>query len=338
MQYRKNVLLGLLTLSLLIPFAAWAALDQDGNQLASPVFTDGQIGNTYISENFVADGFSGSWYDNVDVAVNPQEGAISSGALEYRYLENSEYPLSGRISRHAIPATAQVYLRYYIKYSNNWLGSNLPYHPHEFYLLTNKDSDWQGPGVSRLTVYFEQNAGQYRVNLQDSNNIDQSRIGSDLSDVSESRAVAGCNGSIDGVVASCYSAGSDYRNEKVYRATDGYLYQGNLGLSQWHLVEAFVKLNSIDDNKSADDGEIKVWIDGQIVLDLGNVLFRTQHHADMMFDQFLIGPYIGGGGSPIAQSFWVDDLVVAKGPLSPVGSISPPLPPTNLTVDTNGSI
>ena len=338
MPYQQNVLMSLLTLSLLIPFAAWAAMDQDGNQLATPFFTDEQIGNIYINENFGSDGFSGSWYDNIDVAVNPQEGAIRSGALEYRYLENSEYPLSGTISRHAIPATDQVYLRYYIKYSNNWVGSNLPYHPHEFYLLTNKDSDWQGPGVSRLTIYFEQNAGQYRVGLQDSSNIDHSRIGSDLSDVSESRAVAGCNGSLDGVVGDCYNAGSSSRNGKVYHATDGYLFRGSAGLSQWHLVEAFVKLNRISDNKGADNGEVMVWINGEIVLKLDNVLFRTQQHVDMMFDQFSIGPYIGGGGSPIAQSFWVDDLIVASGPASPVEFISPPRPPSNLAADKKAPI
>jgi len=37
---------------------------------------------------------------------------------------------------------------------------------------------------------------------------------------------------------------------------------------------------------------------------------RTAAHATMKFDQFAVLPYIGDG-SPIAQSFRVDELVVA---------------------------
>jgi hypothetical protein len=34
----------------------------------------------------------------------------------------------------------------------------------------------------------------------------------------------------------------------------------------------------------------------------------------MKFVQVLIAPYIGDG-SPVAQSMWVDDLVIATGPV-----------------------
>ena len=40
------------------------------------------------------------------------------------------------------------------------------------------------------------------------------------------------------------------------------------------------------------------------------ILFRTGAHAGMAFDQFAMLPYIGDG-SPIDQSSWVDDLLVA---------------------------
>jgi len=41
------------------------------------------------------------------------------------------------------------------------------------------------------------------------------------------------------------------------------------------------------------------------------VLMRTAQHADMKFNQFIIAPWIGDG-SPIDQTFWLDDLVVAN--------------------------
>jgi hypothetical protein len=47
-------------------------------------------------------------------------------------------------------------------------------------------------------------------------------------------------------------------------------------------------------------------------LDYKNVVFRTGLHPDIKFNQFMIGPYIGVG-SPVNQTFWVDNLVVATG-------------------------
>jgi hypothetical protein len=47
----------------------------------------------------------------------------------------------------------------------------------------------------------------------------------------------------------------------------------------------------------------------------------------MRFNQFVVGPYIGDG-SPVAQTFWIDDLLVATEPLAP--SDPPPGPPTDL--------
>src|SRR4030095_9860153 len=41
-----------------------------------------------------------------------------------------------------------------------------------------------------------------------------------------------------------------------------------------------------------------------------NVIIRTGANPDMKWNQFLIAPYIGDG-SPVDQSMWVDNLLVA---------------------------
>ena len=96
----------------------------------------------------------------------------------------------------------------------------------------------------------------------------------------------------------------------IERATR--LFVGQQGLNQWHLVEAFVKLNTISNKKGMQDGIIRVWINGNLAMSHENILFRTGQHPDLKFNQLMIAPYIGDG-SPVEQTFWIDDLVVAQG-------------------------
>ena len=63
------------------------------------------------------------------------------------------------------------------------------------------------------------------------------------------------------------------------------------------------------------DGKIRYWYDGQILISSDNILFRTGAHPDMKFNQLLYGPYIGVG-SPVDQTWWIDDLTIADGRLT----------------------
>ena len=62
------------------------------------------------------------------------------------------------------------------------------------------------------------------------------------------------------------------------------------------------------------DGIMQYWIDGTSVIDRNDIQYRTTNRPDMMFNQLLIGPYIGDG-SPVDQSMFIDDLRVATGRL-----------------------
>ena len=224
-------------------------------------------------------------------------------------------PINGGAVRHKFTATEQVYLSYWVKYSANFVGSGHDYHPHEFYFVTNADGDFIGPSATHLTTYVEQNyqnGGIPELSMTDALNIDVTRINVDLSNLTEQRASAGCNGSADGYLTDCYQSGGDWRNEKRWRAAQP-MFKPNPGpgyKNDWHMVEAYYQLNTIAGGKGQKDGIAQYWFDGQLVIDKQNVMFRTAVNPTMKFNQFLIAPYIGDG-SPVAQSMWVDDLVIA---------------------------
>jgi hypothetical protein len=218
--------------------------------------------------------------------------------------------------RKKFSETESVFVSYNVKYSTNWQGSNRNYHPHEFYLLTNKSSDWSGLAFTPLTAYIEQNEGAPQISIQDGVNIDQARIGQNLTAVSENRGVAGCNGDSDGYGSgNCYQSGSSYVNGKDWRAGKVYFADtpGPYYKNDWHKVDAYIKLNSIANGKAVADGVIQYWFDGVQVLNHNNVILRTAQYPDMKFNQFVIAPWIGDG-SPVDQTFWVDDLTVSSGP------------------------
>lgn len=268
---------------------------------------------TLFNENFDdADFSSRGWYDNTNLTISNAEHISSgSGSLEFRFRQGASVPDSGGAMRMIFDETEYLYVSYYVKYSTGWEGSNLGYHPHEFQILTNKDSNYAGPASTHLTTYIEQNEGVPLLRIQDSQNIDESRIDQDLTSITENRAVAGCNGDSDGHGnGTCYLSGSTHRNGKKWVADKAYFTDssGEYYKSDWHHIEVHLQMNSIQNNKGIADGSIKYSYDGNVIIDKSNIMFRTAQNSDMRFNQFLIAPYMSN--SPVDQTFWVDNLTV----------------------------
>lgn len=273
----------------------------------------GEEPTVFFSEGFEDGGFGArGWYDNLQLITTDDRAYAGARSLEVRFPAGATTPVWGGAVRHGFPASETVYVSYRVRYGEGWVGSERLYHPHEFQLLTNRDDRWTGPATTHLTAYVETTVREGRLlpvlGLGDRRNIDTSRIGVDLTGVTEARAVAGCNGETDGHETGCYEVGGGvWGNEKkwVPDATP-------IGRGAWHHVEVLFRMNSIEDGIGVADGVVRYWLDGESVLDLDDVLFRTGANPDMAFDQFLIAPYIGDG-SPVEQVFWVDELVVADG-------------------------
>lgn len=291
------------------------------------VTTSGGGGTLLFGEKFDDTNFAGrGWYDlpggGITSLSTTDHAPGSTKSLQVNFSQGGTTPTPGTAARHLFTPSDGVYLKYWIKYSTNWVGSGQTYHPHEFHLITTEDGDYASPAYNHLTMYIEENfqsgGGSPVLETQDAANVDRTRVNQDLTNVTENRAISGCNGSSDGTPDTCYQADGLYYNGKQWRSAQPVFLQtaGPSYKADWHQVSVYFKLNSIVNGKGQLDGIAQYWFDGRLVIDRHNLIFRTGAHPTMKFNQFLMVPYIGDG-SPIAQTMWIDDLTVTTAPPSP---------------------
>jgi hypothetical protein len=280
---------------------------------------------------------SRGWYDGSGSggSVSTAEHiAGSARSFQCTFEQGATGCSGGSPLRHLFTDTGAVYVSFWVKHSANWRGSGRPYHPHLFHILTSQNDAYSGLSWNRLTAYLEQNEGIPTVLIQDGQNVDTSRIGQNLTAVTERRAVAGCNGDSDGHGnGQCYACGSGYCNGKAWRA-DGVYFSDAAGpryKGDWHRVEVYLQLNSVANGVAWADGVVRYWFDGQLLIDHANVVLRTGSHPTMKFNQLVLAPYIGDG-SPVTQTLWLDDLTVATERPAASGDNVPPSPPTGLRI------
>lgn len=286
----------------------------------------------FEDNNFTSRG----WYDSTGGVLDSSEHVTGSTAsFRCTFLQGQQGCSGGSPARHLFTPTDSVYVSFWIKYSSNYAGSGQRFHPHEFYLLTNLNGAYNGLAWTYLTAYIEQNVqsagGVPRLSIQDGQNIDETTIGTNLVGVTENRSVAGCNGDSDGYGnGECYLSGSVHWNGKTWEGAQAYFTntQGPYYKNDWHFVEVHIKLNSIANGIGQKDGILKYSLDSKPIIDVSNAVLRTGKNSSMQFNQFVIGPYIGPG-SPVTQSFWIDNLTVATAP----PDSSAPAPPQNLRVN-----
>ncbi|MCC5906938.1 MAG: hypothetical protein JJU13_12060 [Balneolaceae bacterium] len=280
-------------------------------------------GELLFAENFHNDDFaSRGWYDVRSGAVltteNPAPG--TSQVLECRYGEGDQRCAEGYPLRIKFDETESLYLSYWVRYSNSWEGSGVGYHPHEFHFATNLDTDYVGPANSHLTMYIEQVNLIPKIALQDSRNVDDNCIlrnddsfegcDGDFSSYpfTENRSVAACNG-LEGTLDNrdCFWNGSYWYSSRSWDAAEPAITPG-----EWQFVEAYLRMNDIEDGIGLVNGSIRYWIDGELLISSDNILFRTGANPEMAFDKFIFAPWIGVG-SPAEQTMWIGDITVAKG-------------------------
>ncbi|MBI5548767.1 MAG: hypothetical protein HY901_33210 [Deltaproteobacteria bacterium] len=288
--------------------------------------TPGQTGTLLFAESFDdASMAARGWYDNTNILISTSEHAAgSTGSAQFRFDQGATTPTSGGAMRKLFTPTDTLYMSYWLKYDASWQDQATFGH-HEILLLTDQNDAWSNLAFTRLTAYVESwgTPGQSvpvtpHVSFQDGQNIDQSRIGVDLTQVTEARAACGCNGLLDGLSASCYDSGTGvYWNGKSLAGGAA------LSLGQWRHVEVFIKLNSVINGKGVADGTVTYWLDGQQLFSSNKVSMRTGQWPNMKFNQFVIAPWMGNG-SPRTQNLWLDKLEVWSG--MPNGTVKPRAP------------
>jgi len=281
-----------------------------------------------IFEDFESGNFaSKGWYDGFPDQRTTAE--FKNGTHSYAGIYAKGATKSGA-GRHLFPATEKVYISYWVKYSSNWVGSGVGYHPHEWNILTTEDGIYQGPSDTYLTAYVEQHAGTPLLALQDGKNVDTNCIllnnntyvgctGNFSSYLfTENRSVCSCNG-LKGFVdrRDCFAtpgSTSGYYSARIWDADQVYFGDtpGPYYKNDWHFVEAYFELNSIQGGVGVPNGKIRYWFDRKLMIGSDSILFRTAIHPNMKFNQLIYGPYIGVG-SPVNQTWWIDDLTVMDG-------------------------
>jgi hypothetical protein len=183
--------------------------------------------------------------------------------------------------RHLFEPTDRVYLRFQLRLSKDWGWSGRNYHPHLIQFMTTENSAWHGPAASHLTVYVEPVNGKLRLAAQDIQNRDQP------------------HGLTQGPLLGGFNA-------RVYDSREAHFRDAD-----WHCVDAYFQLNTLDGEKSNPDGVVRGWFDGKLVVEEKDVILRSADFPKMKFSQMLLAPYFGPGLVPRAQKLWIDDLVVA---------------------------
>lgn len=313
-------------------------------------------GGILFQESFEDTNFAGrGWYDQVPTSVidNTEHAPVSGSAasLKVNWALGGIIPSSGNgvfTLRHKFTPTDSVYLGFWVKHTTNWAGVVALEGPHVMEFLTTADTDYSPLAWNHLGFYVEEwcsagnspigtCAGSVRILLQDSANIDTSKINVNLVGVTENRAVAGCNGDSDGYgswmpgAMSCYQSGGHWFNGKVYPTPGIYIRDssGPYYKNDWHFIEYYIKLNTIAGGMGQRDGIIQIWFDGVQIYSFNNVVMRTGANPTMQFNQFVIGPYIGPGSVVDQQGFWIDNLTVAT---SRAADTTPPSAPQTLSI------
>ena len=260
---------------------------------------------------------SRGWYDNTGAVLSTTEHiAGSNSSAQYRFLVGATVPTAGSSQRHKFTPSNSFYMSFYVKYSANWVGSQKLYHPHEFYVMSTLDGDWDGPSNAYMTLYVEhnyQNGGIPWMSIQDNKSINTTygTPPQNLVGVTENRSTTGCNGVAESNINSeCFNAPPWYNRKwlagpVVFKPTAGPGYKND-----WNFVEAYFQLNTIVNGVGQADGVMQYWFNGTLIIDRHDILFRTGAHPTLQFNQFLIAPYIGDG-SPVDQSMFIDNLRIA---------------------------
>lgn len=222
------------------------------------------------------------WYDG-DRFVLSDESVAGNHAIRYHFPKGKLIPSESSGARRAIEPTEVVHLQFHMKLSKRWAWTNKPYGPHLLLFMTTENGRYHGPAASHLTLYVEPVNGKLRLAAQDIQNKDAP------------------HGLTQGPLRGGY-------NGKFYDIEDVHFVDG-----EWHEVEAMFKLNTLDLTKGAPnpDGELRGWVDGKLVIEQSDVVFRSADFPNMKFNQFLMLPYFHDG-VPQDQTILIDELAVGR--------------------------
>jgi hypothetical protein len=296
-------------------------------------------GTTLLTEGF-ENGSIGArgWFDDTSVPVvaGARTGGSGTNVLELHWTNGATTPTGVGAARYDFTPSNSLYLSYWVRHSTNWIGSGVGYHPHFIQVITTEDDHFSGSSYVRLAVYDELlylgGNLQPQLAIQDGKMINEiyavGDVYVDRYGIDENHSIAGANGrheiTNDGTSALSYDVyawpnpgeANDYaQSYPTYNMHTNYkLYRPSTVITgatknDWHQMESYWQLNTINGGVGQADGILRQWIDGVQVMNRTAVMYRTGRKPTMQFRTILIAPYIEVG-SPADQYMWVDDLLL----------------------------
>ncbi len=122
------------------------------------------------------------------------------------------------------------------------------------------------------------------------------------------------DGKVDTAIRAAQQANSPYNNTWFYENGVNVVFDTGI----WHHVDAMVVMN----DPGQSNGELRVWVDGELQVERLGLLLRAPGDEGIMFNQLFFGPWIGNG-SPITQTFWTDDIIISS---EPINTVATPIP------------
>lgn len=229
------------------------------------------------------------WYDGTKCRIST-EAHKGTGCIEYEWVKGDNLVKGSSAYRHLFEPADGVYIRYYIKLSEGWKWTNVNFHPHLTHFMTTENTAYHGPAASHLTTYIEPVNGKLRLAATDIQNKDAPH------GLTQGELKGGYNGKL-------------YDSKEI-------LFDD----TEWHCIEAYFKLNSLDMDKDRPnpDGIVRGWFDGKMVIDHTDVILRSTDFPNMKFNQFLVAPYFGPGLLNNDQKLWIDDMAVGTTQIGPL--------------------
>ena len=282
---------------------AVSATTQAGSSTGVILFQESFSDNSFASRN---------WYDNTAHGT-VVSGGQSGNCLQWAWSQGGTTATNGGSMRMKFTATDSLYVSFYVKFQSGWRGSQQSYHPHMILIPSNLDSEYAPLANNYLNTYIEfvSDVGSpYTIRpqlaIQDEKRVNTSNgtPPNNLTAITENRSVAYCNTPVSsGASGICY-ADNPYYSANTWKASSA-----SVSTNVWHHVEVYFKMNTISGGKGLSNGIMQKWVDGALVINKSDVLYRTNQDATKKWAQFVLAPYIGDG-SPIAQSMWIDELTV----------------------------
>jgi hypothetical protein len=290
-----------------------------------PLPSSAYRGDTLLSESFeTTDLAARAWYDiegPVVSAAPAHDGAVS---FECRFEVGQTVCAGGSPGRNQFEPQQAVFVSYRVRFGEGFVGAN------DLALLTTEDPDVIGPALSHFSAWTGVHAGAGSVTLADNANVNPACVqltsgeivgcaGGDVQSwpFDESRSLNGCNGVVSSPDEwSCSPfdlSPSGYENYRSWQgalpATPG---AGFSAPSGFHLVELYIRLNSVEGGVGIPNGVVRYWFDSELVIAREDVLMRTGLLPNMLIHQILLAPWTNGQATSV-QTYHIDDFQIASG-------------------------